>query len=650
MEEQAHTLPASWKLGLGNLRDPLEYVVPEDMRTCDISEKEGVITAVWTGHPECGDGFQVRAEFRKTSDSLTSGGFSFSCYAGKRFIEEIRFPVVKVPFSEDSKLYYAGYDLGIRITTLPPPGQDREETFKSIPFLAVVRKEAPGFYVDHLDPANRLKGYSCRITDGGNALLYSSVHPLGIGEAPCSEYRIPYEIRFGAFEGGWFEAAQIYKKWGTKQSWFTSRTTENPLRKLGLWVWNRGMINDVVPPVLQLQKDLPGIPVALDWYWWHHNPYDTDYPDFWPPREGEEKFRDAVALLKKNGIFTQTYVNGALWDLDAPSWKDGGEDSVIVRRDGSPYAIEFNKYNHHRLGFVCGEAPEFHDKLSALLARLRNAGLDGQYLDVIGIMTGEGCCNPRHSHLKNGGSYMAEGYRKMLLRLKKELPDFPLSTEFCNEAFMDLFDGAIVCGAISQEHFGGADCTPVPIFSAVYHGRNAMALFGNYAHPDGIPPWDPLWPAEDRWKDEEPWHKLYPDQFFIEVMRDVVWGLQPMVCNITGHIYTDPEFAEIYRFILDTAKFYYANRDFLFDGEMTSPSGFECAEKDVEFHARMIFTKKENCTVVRSRLPAVLHCCWRSPAGEEALFLGNFTVAEQSWAFRGKSGVVPPRSYEKIML
>ncbi len=650
MLKQSSELPASWKLGLGNLHDLVEYITPDDMRTFAVTEENGVVVAVWTGHPECGADFQVRAEFRRTPDSLTSGNFSFSRYTGKRFVEEIRFPVVRFPFSMDSVLYSSGYDLGMRSRVLPRLEEEAGGSFQNMSFFAVVQKNLPNFYADHRDPEHARKGYSCRITDGGNAFVYEGLHFVGLGDIPNPECRIPYESCFGTFKGDWFEAAQIYKKWGTKQSWFTSRKTENPLRKLGLWVWNRGLAGDVIPPVLQLQKDLPGIPVALDWYWWHHNPYDTDYPDFWPPREGEEKFREAVALLKKNGIFTQTYVNGALWDLDAPSWKDGGDDSVIVKRDGTPYAVEFNKYNHHRLGFVCGEAPKFHDKLSALLPHLRNAGLDGQYLDVVGIMPGLGCYNPRHRHPKNGGSYMAAGYRKMLLRLKKELPDFPLSTEFCNEAFMDIFDGAIVCGAISQEHFGGTDSTAVPLFSAVYHGRNAMALFGNYAHPDGVTPWDPLWPDEDRWKGEEPWHKLYPDQFFIEVMRDVIWGLQPMVCNLTEHIYTDPEFAEIYRFILDTARFYYANRDFLFDGEMTSPAGFECAEKDVEFHARMIFTKKDACTVVRSRLPAVLHGCWRSPAGEEALFLGNYTGKAQDWSFRGKTGILPPHSCEKIML
>lgn len=49
--------------------------------------------------------------------------------------------------------------------------------------------------------------------------------------------------------------------------------------------------------------------MAVDWYWWHSNPYDTDYPDFWPPREGVEPFHAAIAHLKGQGIYAQVYIN-----------------------------------------------------------------------------------------------------------------------------------------------------------------------------------------------------------------------------------------------------------------------------------------------------------------------------------------------------
>ena len=87
------------------------------------------------------------------------------------------------------------------------------------------------------------------------------------------------------------------------------------MRDIAMWAWNRGLIKDVVPTIEKLQQDA-GVPMALDWYWWHNNPYDTDYPNFWPPREGVEAFRAAVKRLRDQGIFSQVYVNGLTWDLD----------------------------------------------------------------------------------------------------------------------------------------------------------------------------------------------------------------------------------------------------------------------------------------------------------------------------------------------
>ena len=188
----------------------------------------------------------------------------------------------------------------------------------------------------------------------------------------------------------------------------------------------------------------------------------------------------------------------------------------------------------------------------------------------------------------------------------------------------------------------------VPLFSAVYHG--SFALFGNYAHPDGVPPWDPKWPSEDKWPEEKDWNSLYPDQFFVEMARPIVWGVQPMVCHLRPAVYTEPKYHDVYQFIVDTAKFYHDHKDFLFDGTMMSPDGFSCDEKEVSFLSRMIFTKQAEARVITKTLPCVLHGHWRNPKGEYALILANYTADAQPWSFRGKSGIIAAHSYECIKL
>jgi len=132
--------------------------------------------------------------------------------------------------------------------------------------------------------------------------------------------------------------------------------------------------------------------------------------------------------------------------------------------------------------------------------------------------------------------------------------------------------------------------------------------------------------------------------------RPVIWGAQPMVCNLTRRVQENPEYAELYRFLLECARFYHANRDLLFDGEMLSPAGFHCGTRQVKFQQRMIFTKETACGELERELPALLHSVWRAPSGAEALVLANYTAEPQSWEFDGRSGVAAAHSFGRFEL
>ncbi len=635
-----------WKLGLGNTIDPVHYVGAGEMREKSVSQSGNEITMVWKGHEMLGDDFQVVAVWREIN-GRDEAEIRYENYRGEEFIEEIIFPVLELDYSANCE-FVAGRDMGyiLRGETLFKPDSRQDISFNSLQLCALINS-GRGCYIDHRDPHGNIKYATIEISKDGTKFTYLPICPQNLGEKPAENGGIPYVTSVMEFTGSWFEVALIYREWALQQSWHLSRTGVNPLRDIGMWIWNRGLVEDVMPPVERLRNDLPGVPLALDWYWWHHNPYDTDYPDFWPPREGEENFRQAVSRMTGQGIFTQVYINGVCWDLDGPTWAEGGDESILVKRTREQSSTMFNTYNRHRLGRMCGEAPKFHDKISALVKKLADSGLSGQYLDMIGGASNGLCYNPAHRHGMGGGNFCVEGYRELLRRLKDENPDFPLTTEYANEVYMDLFDGAIICGSTSTEHFGGLS-EFIPLFTAVYHGR--FALFGNYAGPDGITPWDPLWPPEDRWQNEKKWHELYPEQFFVEMARPVIWGAQPMICNLKHKIMDDPEFAGIYAFIRHTAEFYYRNREFLFDGQMISPDGFDCSSRKVEFMARMIFTKESNFKVVAKTMPSLLHSCWQAGDGSKALFIANYTAEEQEWSFRGKRGSAAAHSYIKIEL
>jgi len=472
-------------------------------------------------------------------------------------------------------------------------------------------------------------------------------------EKNCKSYTMPYPVILEKFTGGWFEAAERYRQWAKNSAVFQrAKNKVNPLRKTAMWFWNRGESAEVVPPVIRFAEQ-SGLPIALDWYWWHHNPYDTDYPFYWPPREGEEKFKTGVTELKGNGVFTQVYMNGLTWDMDNASWKNGGEQSSIVKRNGEIMNIAFNCYNHHRLAYMCGEAEPFQKTIISQAAKIHQAGLDGLYLDQIGCVSNFiPCWSPFHRHSRGGGNYHHQGYAAYLEKVKENCPGLSLSTEDCTEEYLDIFDSMIVlCNSIERtttywtEFFHGDF---VPVFQAIYHGL--AALFGTYAVPDSIPPWDNRWPNEDRWpeKDEEEWEKLYPDQFYLEVARNVVCGMQPTVHCLKMNHWTNPRFKEIMKYLLTTARFYFDHLEWLFDGEMMNPGTLKVSEIPVKFMTRSIYTKKEDFKSWERIFPAILHSVWRSPDGKSVLILGNYTQEEQSFEFKRIHGSMPPRSWRCI--
>lgn len=528
---------------------------------------------------------------------------------------------------------------------LMPFGVLESRIYKTMQYVAVYDGET-GTYFDHRDPKWNNKQFEFVRLPDSTSLRYNAIHTPSLPkEGGRLHFKTDYENSVVAFRGNWYQAARIYREWGRRQSWATAKRDHSTLRNIGVWLWNRGAAEHVAAPAEQLAKDA-GVPVALDWYWWHHNPYDTDYPNYWPPREGEECFRKTVERLNRQGIFTQVYTNGMCWDVDNPTFRDGGLESIVILRDGSLRAVPFNVFNKHRLGFICSEGKPFFERMEQQVAHLAGTGLPGVYLDMIGCASYEDCFNPRHNHNPGGGGYQVAGFREFLTHLRKRFPQLKFCTEECNEAYMDLFDSVIALDSSAER----LNCTPqwnyIPAFSTVYHG--ILPVFGTYALPDGIPPFDTLWPTDGKLKKEKDWTSLFPLQFQIEFARGIIWGQQPMVANLTLEHSGDSRVKPLYNFICEGAKFYHANRQFLFDGEMLDPESLECDKIEVAFSQRMIFTREEQLRTVVKRLPAVLHSRWRDPEGHEALILCNYTGEPRECRWNDRKWNIPPNSFLRI--
>ena len=614
---------------------------------------------VWRGHPLLGDGFTVTAARTKTD-----GGYDWNLsYEGNEtdwFVEEASFPEWTVPRTDGTRIFYphiCGTVTFPNWAKLPAGGIAAKmgPGFGAPGFIAALGEDGESFYLDQRGDA---RFYSTRFEVAQGAkpgtCVLKNVCIVPLTDATRRAYRVPYPSAARRFKGGWFEGAAIYREWVRGQEWYKKAASRDfaKLKDVSMWMWNRGRSDVTVPPALKFMEET-GLKVALDWYWWHSVPYDTYYPNFWPPREPISSFKAGIDRIHAAGGYVQPYTNGMLWDCDDAQWAEGGEDCTIVMRNGNTKCTMFNPYTRQRQAWMCGEAPRFQDRMRMVERTIRATGMDGVYMDMIGHAA-YGCCyNPRHSHPKGGGRYMVDGYRAYVESVRAENPGLYLSTEEQGEAYLELFESFIFVHS-STERFGVVSLPReelVPAFQAVYHG--AVVIFGSFATIDDLPPWDERWGVNPYGVETAELEKKYPDQFAVEFARGVTWGQQPTVHKFLIEHATSPRFAADYAFMKDTARFYHANADLLFDGEMLAPGRLECPTARVAFLRRTSYTKPEQVgELVRNALPTVFHSVWRSRAGRSAAVLVNWSREDRKYVLSTpdvvSEGVIPARSWKLV--
>ncbi len=634
----------------------------EEMRSLTVVTNGSQVTATWKGHPLAGEDFVAVARLERQADALT-WDFEYSGQSSALAVEAVRFPEVTLPRTDQTRILYPPA-LGPGRIYRPDwaqcaPGERVQESRLGVPsfqFTAILAEEAPSFYLDARDQtATFARQFVYENGLAPQTLRLAILHPVAPNAVTQRAWRVPFGGTMRTFRGDWFAATAIYRPWARQQRWYRQACGRDhaQLEKLGMWFWNRGEADKVTEVVERFQR-LAGVPVALDWYWWHHNPYDMEYPNYWPPRDGVDKFAAACRQLADAGIFAQVYMNGQSWDIDDPSFAaEGGRAELKLNRDGSYRAIAFNIYSMHHLSYVCGEAPKFQAKIREQCRQLRAAGLKSVYLDEISCTAQGVCFNPAHHHELGDPADMVKGYRRYLQTVKAENPGMLLSSEEFSEAYMDIFDSLITLFGCYERFAGSGAPTieEVPVVSALYHG--AFAAFGSFAMVDGIPAWDPKWPAAGKWDREEFWPGKFPDQFAVEFGRSVVWGMQPTVHHFRLNCYEDPRYAPSVRLMVDTARFYHAHRDFLYHGEMLSPGKLKCATRPVEFMCRKTYAKKGEYSVVREpALPTVLHSVWRATDGSVGAVFYNWSREAQAYELDAPdcraSGTLPPRSWRVV--
>ncbi len=496
----------------------------------------------------------------------------------------------------------------------------------SMQFMALYGGDGHGLLLSTNDTQLQRKQFAV-FGDGSGGLGLEVVHFAPVERAARQTYAPPYDVELRAFDGDWFTAAEHYRRWANDQWWVTQsrvRTGQTPAwaRDTALWVWNRGPSPEVLAPAAALQQHAR-LPVSVFWHWWHGCAYDVGFPEYLPPREGADKFREAVADANARDIHAIVYMNQRLWGMTTRSWveKDAAK-SAVKQPDGAIQPEVYNTFMKAACASMCMGTPFWRNTYAELAeAAVRNLGVAGIYMDQ--ACSSLACYDPSHGHPLGGGTYWMEGFQSLeqdIRRRTREVKPVVLAGEGCGEGWLPHLDLMLSLQVSLERYAAPGIWEPLPLFNAVYH--DCATQYGNYSSLTR-PPYDSLWPAE--FAPREPLALLdrkFSTQFRLEQARSFVWGQQPTIANFRENHLKDR--AEEIDYLLRIARLRSRAIKYLRDGVLLAPPRFDPPTAEIPISRLSIYAgQRDAVQEYKKRVPLVLASAWRAPDGDVALVVAS---------------------------
>jgi hypothetical protein len=356
-------------------------------------------------------------------------------------------------------------------------------------FLSLVNGET-GLYVAAHDPAGRPKSMTATPDVGDKTLRLSIDHYPAERTEPTSTYRLPYVVAIGTFAGDWYDAAQRYRKWvldAANWTWagpIAEREHPPQIRDLAMWWLLAPRETDHERDrtlIKRLHEEFP-VQTGVHWYTWHPKPFDVDYPDYFPPREG---WIDAVQDLEADGITVMPYVNARIADPNSDAWRDqdliaGAARGASSRLAPSHRPLRYETYNDQRMVAMCPTTSTWQKTMTDVAERLNEeTPVSAIYFDQLAAKAPPQCYAREHDHPSGGGTDGVDGYRELLATVG-DRTDLAVTTENSAEPYLDRIDGHLL--------WNSARSDLVPLFSAVYGDYTLMfgrQFFGVDLERDG---------------------------------------------------------------------------------------------------------------------------------------------------------------------
>ena len=342
----------------------------------------------------------------------------------------------------------------------------------SMQFTALVGDGRGLYFAEEDGRANR-KHFDWAPDAERGTLTFSISHPVlnwGAREL-VREYESPGDVVTGPFQGDWFDAARIYRKWALTAPWSRKGTIHERqdyprwLAELGYWSSHPLKHEAEIDEAFETQEFF-GLPVSIckDYRNGMGAYFHDNNPEYLPPRLGSKAYAQLVKDLQAKGVRMVPYVIGYLWNTATESYRMEDAErrgSVLLEQGIVPVTWAGS---HDLSAGMCPATDLWRKKLLDLSKELVGKyGVDGIYFDYFTNHT-EDCFNTDHGHPIAGGDFWSSGvhglYEQVRRECKKLNPELMLCGEESAEWCIDVLD---------TTHTGGVNSN-APAYFAVYHG------------------------------------------------------------------------------------------------------------------------------------------------------------------------------------
>ncbi len=334
--------------------------------------------------------------------------------------------------------------------------------------------DAYGIYLGTHDPGGAMKYFSAH-ANGFDGLRYSTEIPIPDKGQTDNDWQMEGVFCVELFDGQWYEASQIYKRWVSAEADYwprddADRTARfNELANIDAWVlyWGNSFSPTTRNAINAYASVLGDIRMALHWYLWYstYSNFDEGFPYLLPEKPGMTEF---VADLQGDGHYVIPYMNGRLFQTNHATYPTLGAPNAVKNVDGS-VSLDF-AFGEHEWATMCPATTPWQDIMVAESSELLNrVDCAAAYFDMICAANPKECYDPNHGHTLAGGNYWRSGYAQMMDAVHTAAmgPEKFITTEGCCDYLADTIDGFLTLGWMTDNM--------VPAFQSVYGGRVHLA-------------------------------------------------------------------------------------------------------------------------------------------------------------------------------